>query len=503
MCRTAILLIVLVTLSVASAYGTPNASAKAPRKTSSSAGVSHRVREARRSQSVSRPSRSHPPSNSLSSRSLSRSRSAASADAAPAAREAKSRPTPAQVGHSAGLKIRQRMAQQRRDKLLARREGERSPAVGRAARFQKVRVLKARNLETSAPEIDQRETVRQTGGQAPYQSPYQTSRPVVDQPQWPSVAEPNSALESDDSTNAARAAALQAQTEQAALQMDREGVPVPLRGSLASLARQDDRLEADGLQRIVDENDLTARIAHKLLVPVPASEALIVNSALPPAHRYCRPWTAHFLADLAHAHDAMFHRPLYVSSAVRPATYQERLMRINGNAAPAEGDIVSPHVMGATVDIAKKGLSTQELVWMRRDLLDLEVAGKIDVEEEFEQSCFHITVYKNYLSPRLARPPVQAEASPAQSSPVASRESRPVSSSPSLRQPATRPALSAPAPSRPAPSVEAPSVRPSTQFRPARSRPSQSRPAQSKPAPPANTRPAKTDEADTILNEGQ
>jgi hypothetical protein len=85
-----------------------------------------------------------------------------------------------------------------------------------------------------------------------------------------------------------------------------------------------------------------------------------------------------------------------VSSAVRTVEYQKRLERTNGNAAAAEGDVVSPHLSGATVDIAKAGLTRQELVWMRRQLSGLEQAGKIDVEEEFEQSCFHITVYKSY-----------------------------------------------------------------------------------------------------------
>ncbi len=103
------------------------------------------------------------------------------------------------------------------------------------------------------------------------------------------------------------------------------------------------------------------------------------------------------------AHEAAFHRPLEVSSAVRTVEYQKRLMEINGNAAPAEGDIVSPHLTGATIDIAKEGMSREEIAWMRRRLLALEEAGKIDVEEEFKQACFHITVYKNY-APQRSRP---------------------------------------------------------------------------------------------------
>ena len=189
------------------------------------------------------------------------------------------------------------------------------------------------------------------------------------------------------------------------LSIAHRGMPPPLRGSLASLERQDERLEADGLERIEDEDDLSARIEHHLLVPIPVSDALTVDEELPAHHRYCRPWTARFLADLARAHEAAFHRPFEVSSAVRTVAYQAQLMRINGNAAPAEGDLFSPHLMGATVDIAKKDMSRDEIAWMRRHLLALQLAGKIDVEEEFEQACFHISVYRSYMPVHTVQPP--------------------------------------------------------------------------------------------------
>ena len=177
-------------------------------------------------------------------------------------------------------------------------------------------------------------------------------------------------------------------------------VPPPLRGSHESLARQNERSEADGLERIEDDDDLRDRIAHKFLVPVPVSAKLAVSEDLPQEHRYCRPWTAVFLSNLARAHAARFQRPLIVSSAVRTVEYQKQLMEINGNAAAAEGEIVSPHVTGATIDISKHGLSRQEMGWLRRWLLPLQSAGKIDVEEEFQQACFHITVYKSYAPPK-------------------------------------------------------------------------------------------------------
>ena len=101
---------------------------------------------------------------------------------------------------------------------------------------------------------------------------------------------------------------------------------------------------------------------------------------------------------MARAHQAAFHKPITVNSAVRTVEYQKRLMGTNGNAAAAEGDVVSPHLTGATIDIGKQGMSRKEMDWMRRQLLGLEEAGKIDVEEEFQQACFHITVYKSYGS---------------------------------------------------------------------------------------------------------
>lgn len=211
--------------------------------------------------------------------------------------------------------------------------------------------------------------------------------------------------------------------EMASVHLSGAGLPPSLRGTLASLERQNERTESDGLERILDEADLANRIDHKLLVPLPASAALTVNPKLEDNHRYCRPWTARFLADLARAHEAAFHKPIQVNSAVRTVEYQKRLMRTNGNAADAEGDIVSPHLTGATIDIAKQGLSREEMNWMRRQLASLQEAGKIDVEEEFEQACFHITVYKSYVPAKAVRG--TSEATTSQGAPARHKATRP------------------------------------------------------------------------------
>jgi Family of unknown function (DUF5715) len=176
-------------------------------------------------------------------------------------------------------------------------------------------------------------------------------------------------------------------------------VPPPLKGSHEILIHQNLVADHDGLDRIQNDDDLLDMRNRRFLVALPLGDGMTVDERLPVNRRYCRPWTAQFLATLARAHYAHFHTSLQVNSAVRTVEFQQHLIHINGNAAPAEGDTASPHLTGQAVDIAKHGLSLTEIAWLRGYLLPLVQEGKIDVEEEFQQSCFHISVYKKYLPP--------------------------------------------------------------------------------------------------------
>lgn len=174
-------------------------------------------------------------------------------------------------------------------------------------------------------------------------------------------------------------------------------VPPPMKGSHEILLRQNQVADRDGLDRIRDDEDIVELRGQRLLVAVPTNAALVVDERLPANRRYCRPWTAQFLTVLSRAYYERFHTPLQVNSAVRTVEFQHRLLRTNGNAAPAEGDTASPHLTGQAVDLAKHGLSLTQIAWLRGYLLPLVQQGKVDVEEEFQQSCFHISVYKKYL----------------------------------------------------------------------------------------------------------
>jgi hypothetical protein len=174
-------------------------------------------------------------------------------------------------------------------------------------------------------------------------------------------------------------------------------MPPPLKGSHEILLRQNENANRDGLERIQDEADIQRMLRARTLVPLPVGSGLQVDERLPLDRRYTRPWAARFLADLSRAHQARFHTPLQVNSAVRTVDFQLKLIRTNGNAAPAEGETASPHLTGQALDIAKKELTPVEIAWMRSYLAVLIQQGKIDVEEEFQQACFHISVYRKYV----------------------------------------------------------------------------------------------------------
>jgi hypothetical protein len=190
-------------------------------------------------------------------------------------------------------------------------------------------------------------------------------------------------------------------------------MPPPLKGTRDILVHQNTMADSEGLDRIQDDADLDRMRELHLLVALNDSDALMINTELPENRRYARPWTARFAVDISRAFYFRFRQPLHLSSAVRTVDYQLRLQRVNGNAAAVDGDGASPHLTGQALDFGKGGMNKMEIAWMREYLAPLMQAGKIDVEEEFQQSCFHISVYRSYgPKPKSAKLEVAREESP-------------------------------------------------------------------------------------------
>jgi uncharacterized protein DUF5715 len=179
--------------------------------------------------------------------------------------------------------------------------------------------------------------------------------------------------------------------------------PASLRGSRASLVRQNAEIDRLDLPRIDDDDELDDLVQQKKLVGLPTSAGVRIDPRLDEDRRYCKPWTRDFLRDLGGDFRREFGGTIQVNSAVRTVEQQKKLRRRNGNAAPIEGSTASSHLAGLTVDIAKKGLSRKQHRWMQSYFANLRSKGLIEVAEERRQAVFHVMVSQKYANWREAQ----------------------------------------------------------------------------------------------------
>lgn len=160
-------------------------------------------------------------------------------------------------------------------------------------------------------------------------------------------------------------------------------------GSPESREGQIEQAKKDGLERILNDARLKRMKKDGTLVKLPTNKSLRVDWRLSPEFRFCLPHVRAFLLDLA-SNPKKTGR-IKVNSAVRTEVYQRQLRKHNPNAV-----ILSSHVFGCTVDIAKLGHTKAQLDELRRILLELEGKGLIEATEEHRQSVFHVMVFKKY-----------------------------------------------------------------------------------------------------------
>lgn len=162
--------------------------------------------------------------------------------------------------------------------------------------------------------------------------------------------------------------------------------------SRANLLAQNAAIDRMGLPRIQDSAQLHALIQAGELVTIRITRALSVDQRLPRERVYVCPWVADFLEQLSAEYYAAFGVPLQVNSAVRTVAVQRKLRRRNGNAAPATGETASAHLAGVAVDLKRRGLTVAQKRFLQFRLLAWAARGKVLVEEELRQPCFHVVV---------------------------------------------------------------------------------------------------------------
>ena len=170
------------------------------------------------------------------------------------------------------------------------------------------------------------------------------------------------------------------------------GKTTPITPSHASLLRQNLCVDQMVLTRIQDDAELQRMVADGRLIALPVTKALSIAPSLPAGRRYVLSFVAPFLLTLSEQYYARFGKPLVIDSAVRDADTQRRLRKHNRNAAPVDGETASSHETGATIDIAKRGMTRAQLQWMRAMLSYEVVMNRAVVEEEHRQACFHTFV---------------------------------------------------------------------------------------------------------------
>lgn len=169
-----------------------------------------------------------------------------------------------------------------------------------------------------------------------------------------------------------------------------------LQGSPEALARQNELADLEKLPRIRERQIKTFQ-QSELLVPLPKMMGVIIDYRLSTKYQWCRPWARTFLIDIGSDFHREFGKNIQVNSAVRTVEHQAKLIKRNGNAASNKpGPRESSHLTGATIDIAKRGMSPEQLTWMRDRLMNLERRGLIEATEEFRQPVFHIMVSMKY-----------------------------------------------------------------------------------------------------------
>lgn len=174
-----------------------------------------------------------------------------------------------------------------------------------------------------------------------------------------------------------------------------------LKGSPASLQKQNQEADRIGLTRIADDDELQLLKDHGLLIKIPKTTGIKIDRRLEERFHVVRPWTAKFLSDMGMEFKKRFKANLQVNSATRTAVHQENLAKRNKNAAPVTGETRSAHLTGAAIDLAKKPLTRKQRQWLRIELAALEKEGLIEATEERYQAVFHIMVFDSYDPPMI------------------------------------------------------------------------------------------------------
>jgi hypothetical protein len=154
-------------------------------------------------------------------------------------------------------------------------------------------------------------------------------------------------------------------------------VDVTLRGSRASMLRQNGIAKAESFTFLRTSAQVLQYVGEGNLVPLPGNRAYHVIAG----HPWARPVVRAFIERLAGDYRDACGEPLVVTSLTRPSTRQPR------NASP-----LSVHPAGMAVDL-RYSADVECRQWLMAELLRLEDLGVLDATLEFRPPHFHVAVF--------------------------------------------------------------------------------------------------------------
>lgn len=161
-----------------------------------------------------------------------------------------------------------------------------------------------------------------------------------------------------------------------------------LRGSAASLDRQNAQAQAHNFTYLATPADVYRYVELGYLVPVPANADMEVHNVSFP---YARPEVRLFLERLSSQYRAACGERLVVTSLTRPQSNQPR----NASAR-------SVHPTGMAVDLRRSNQANCRQ-WLERTLLSLEGQGLIEAIYERNPPHYHLAVYPRPYAQHVAR----------------------------------------------------------------------------------------------------
>lgn len=166
-------------------------------------------------------------------------------------------------------------------------------------------------------------------------------------------------------------------------------VPVTLRGSPASMARQNDVAKANDYSFVRTAGQLEDFERKGLLVGIEGNGDYAVAEFV--SHPVGRPELQTFIERLAAQYHAATGEKLVVTSVTRPVNEQ-----------PGNSHALSVHPTGMAVDlrVSRRAASRQ---WLEGTLLSLEEQGLLDVTREFRPPHYHVAVFPGPYMAHVAR----------------------------------------------------------------------------------------------------